>query len=266
MSKKFEISSKYTPSGDQPKAIKQLTEGILSGDDAQTLLGITGSGKTFTIANVIQNVQKQTLVIAHNKTLAAQLYNEFKELFPNNAVEYFISYYDYYQPEAYIPGSDTYIEKSATINDEIDRLRHNTTRSLYERNDVIVVASVSCIYGLGLPEQYLSSALKIEVGDEIDRNAFLSELVKIRYTRNDLELTRSTFRARGDVIEIMPAYEKMVTKIYLFGDEVEKITRVNPVSSPFISRLVILFSISFVFFILSPIFLIFLQSYAQLQN
>ncbi len=230
MEKRFEICSKYKPSGDQPKAIKELIEGLEKGYDAQTLLGITGSGKTFTIANVIEKMQKQTLVIAHNKTLAAQLYNEFKELFPNNAVEYFISYYDYYQPEAYIPRSDTYIEKSASINDEIDRLRHNTTRSLYERNDVIVVASVSCIYGLGLPEQYLSSALKIEVGDEIDRNAFLRELVKIQYDRNDLELTRSTFRPRGDIIEIMPPYEKMVTRIYLFGDEVEKITRINPVS------------------------------------
>ncbi len=237
MGKKFEICSKYKPSGDQPKAIKELTDGLKKGYEAQTLLGITGSGKTFTIANVIEKVQKQTLVIAHNKTLAAQLYNEFKELFPNNAVEYFISYYDYYQPEAYIPRSDTYIEKSASINDEIDRLRHNTTRSLYERNDVIVVASVSCIYGLGLPEQYLSSALKIETGDEIDRSAFLRELVKIQYTRNDLELTRSTFRVRGDIIEIMPAYEKMVTRIYLFGDEVEKITRINPVSGEILENI-----------------------------
>ncbi len=236
MGKKFEICSKYKPSGDQPKAIEELTKGLQNGYDAQTLLGITGSGKTFTIANVIEKIQKQTLVIAHNKTLAAQLYNEFKELFPNNAVEYFISYYDYYQPEAYIPRSDTYIEKSATINDEIDRLRHNTTRSLYERDDVIVVASVSCIYGLGLPEQYLSNALKIEVGDEIDRNAFLRELVKIQYTRNDLELTRSTFRPRGDIIEIMPAYEKMVTRISLFGDEVEKITRINPVSGEIVEN------------------------------
>ncbi len=234
MGKAFKICSKYKPSGDQPKAIKQLTEGLINGYDAQTLLGITGSGKTYTIANVIEKMQKQTLVIAHNKTLAAQLYNEFKELFPDNAVEYFISYYDYYQPEAYIPRSDTYIEKSATINDEIDRLRHNTTRSLYERNDVIVVASVSCIYGLGLPEQYFKGALKIEVGDEIDRNAFLRELVNIQYSRNDLELTRSTFRPRGDIIEIMPAYEKMVTRIYLFGDEVERITRINPVSGEII--------------------------------
>ena len=237
MDRKFEICSKYKPSGDQPKAIEELTSGLRNGDDAQTLLGITGSGKTFTIANVIEKVQRQTLVVAHNKTLAAQLYNEFKELFPNNAVEYFISYYDFYQPEAYIPRSDTYIEKSASINDEIDRLRHNTTRSLYERNDVIVVASVSCIYGLGLPEQYLNSSLKIEVGDEIDREAFLRELVKIQYSRNDLELQRSTFRVRGDVIEIMPAYEKMVTRICLFGDEVERIIRINPVSGEILENL-----------------------------
>ncbi len=237
MGKKFEICSKYKPQGDQPKAIEQLVNGLNKGMDAQTLLGITGSGKTFTIANVIEKIQKQTLVIAHNKTLAAQLYNEFKELFPNNAVEYFISYYDYYQPEAYIPRSDTYIEKSATINDEIDRLRHNTTRSLYERDDVIVVASVSCIYGLGLPEQYFKGALELHVGDEIDRNAFLRALVDIQYSRNDLELTRSTFRPRGDIIEIMPAYEKMVTRIYLFGDEVEKISRINPVSGEVIEEI-----------------------------
>ncbi len=236
MNKNFEICSKYKPSGDQPKAILELTKGLKEGLDTQTLLGITGSGKTYTIANVIEKMQKQTLVIAHNKTLAAQLYNEFKELFPNNAVEYFISYYDYYQPEAYIPRSDTYIEKSATINDEIDRLRHNTTRSLYERNDVIVVASVSCIYGLGLPEQYFKGALQIQVGDEIDRNAFLKELVNIQYSRNDLELTRSTFRPRGDIIEIMPAYEKMITRIYLFGDEVERILRINPVSGEIIEE------------------------------
>ena len=237
MERKFEICSKYKPSGDQPKAIQELTQGLIKGYDAQTLLGITGSGKTFTIANVIEKMQKQTLVIAHNKTLAAQLYNEFKELFPNNAVEYFISYYDYYQPEAYIPRSDTYIEKSATINDEIDRLRHNTTRSLYERNDVIVVASVSCIYGLGLPEQYFKGALELHVGDEIDRNAFLRALVDIQYNRNDLELERSTFRPRGDIIEIMPAYEKMITRISLFGDEVEKITRINPVSGEIVETL-----------------------------
>jgi len=227
MERKFEIVSKYKPSGDQPKAIEKLVDGLNKGYDTQTLLGITGSGKTFTIANVIEQIQKPTLIIAHNKTLAAQLYNEFKELFPNNAVEYFISYYDYYQPEAYIPRTDTYIEKSASINDEIDRLRHNTTRSLYERNDVIIVASVSCIYGLGLPESYFKGTIKISVGDTLERNDLIKHLVMTRYTRNDLELERSTFRARGDILEIMPAYEKIVTRIYFFGDEIEKIVRID---------------------------------------
>ena len=228
--KLFKINSKYSPAGDQPKAIEALTEGVLAGDDTQTLLGITGSGKTFTIANVIQNVQKPTLIIAHNKTLAAQLYNEFKELFPDNAVEYFISYYDYYQPEAYIPRTDTYIEKSASINDEIDRLRHNTTRSLYERNDVIIVASVSCIYGLGLPENYFRGSVELKVGDEVERDDLLRHLVAVQYKRNDLVLERSTFRARGDIVEIMPSYEKIVTRIYFFGDEIEKIVRIDNVS------------------------------------
>ncbi len=227
MERKFELVSKYKPAGDQPKAIEQLVQGIRDGDDTQTLLGITGSGKTFTIANVIEQVQKPTLIIAHNKTLAAQLYNEFKELFPNNAVEYFISYYDYYQPEAYIPRTDTYIEKSASINEEIDRLRHNTTRSLYERNDVIVVASVSCIYGLGLPESYFKGTLKVSVGDTLDRADLIKHLVMTQYTRNDLVLERSTFRARGDILEIMPAYEKIITRIYFFGDEIEKIVRID---------------------------------------
>lgn len=230
----FKIVSKYKPSGDQPKAIEQLVQGIKAGDDTQTLLGITGSGKTFTIANVIEKVQKPTLIIAHNKTLAAQLYNEFKELFPNNAVEYFISYYDYYQPEAYIPRTDTYIEKSSSINEEIDRLRHNTTRSLYERDDVIVVSSVSCIYGLGLPENYFKGAVELHVGDEIDRDALLRHLVEVRYERNDIELKCSTFRARGDIVEIMPAYEKIVTRIYFFGDEVEKIVKIDNVSGEII--------------------------------
>ena len=227
MERKFEIVSKYKPAGDQPKAIQELVEGLKAGDDAQTLLGITGSGKTFTIANVIEQIQKPTLIIAHNKTLAAQLYNEFKELFPNNAVEYFISYYDYYQPEAYIPRTDTYIEKSASINEEIDRLRHNTTRSLYERNDVIIVASVSCIYGLGLPESYFKGTIKISVGDTLDRADLIKHLVMTQYTRNDLVLERSTFRARGDILEIMPAYEKIITRIYFFGDEIEKIVRID---------------------------------------
>ena len=227
MEKKFELVSKYKPSGDQPKAIEKLVEGLREGDDAQTLLGITGSGKTFTIANVIEKIQKPTLIIAHNKTLAAQLYNEFKELFPNNAVEYFISYYDYYQPEAYIPRTDTYIEKSASINEEIDRLRHNTTRSLYERNDVIIVASVSCIYGLGLPESYFKGTIQIKVGDTLDRGDLIKHLVMTQYTRNDLVLERSTFRARGDILEIMPAYEKIITRIYFFGDEIEKIVKID---------------------------------------
>ena len=228
--KKFKIESEHTPQGDQPKAIDALVKGIQDGMPTQTLLGVTGSGKTFTIANVIEKVQKPTLIIAHNKTLAAQLYNEFRELFPNNAVEYFISYYDYYQPEAYIPRTDTYIEKTASINDEIDRLRHNTKRSLYERKDVIVVASVSCIYGLGLPENYFKGAINLSVGEEIDRQALLEHLVLVRYERNDVELKRATFRARGDIVEIMPSYEKIITRIYFFGDEIEKISRIDPVT------------------------------------
>lgn len=234
--RKFKIHSKYAPSGDQPKAIKELVEGLKEGDDAQTLLGITGSGKTFTIANVIEQVQKPTLIIAHNKTLAAQLYNEFKELFPENAVEYFISYYDYYQPEAYIPRTDTYIEKTASINEEIDRLRHNSTRSLYERNDVIIIASVSCIYGLGLPENYFKGSVELKVGDEVDRDDLLRHLIKVQYTRNDLVLERSTFRARGDIVEIMPAYEKIITRVYFFGDEIEKILRIDNVTGEIIEN------------------------------
>lgn len=234
--RKFKIHSKYAPSGDQPKAIKELVEGLKEGDDAQTLLGITGSGKTFTIANVIEQVQKPTLIIAHNKTLAAQLYNEFKELFPENAVEYFISYYDYYQPEAYIPRTDTYIEKTASINEEIDRLRHNSTRSLYERNDVIIIASVSCIYGLGLPENYFKGSVELKVGDEVDRDDLLRHLIKVQYTRNDLVLERSTFRARGDIVEIMPAYEKIITRVYFFGDEIEKIVRIDNVTGEIIEN------------------------------
>lgn len=230
MDKLFKIQSKYKLSPVQENAANSLSDGIIKGYDTQTLLGITGSGKTFTIANVIEKVQKPTLVIAHNKTLAAQLYNEFKELFPDNAVEYFISYYDYYQPEAYIPKTDTYIEKTASVNDEIDRLRHHTTRSLYERNDVIVIASVSCIYGLGLPEAYFKGAVTVSVGDCIERNDFLRYLTDVRYTRNDVELTRSTFRAKGDSVEIMPTYDTNVIKISFFGDEIEKIIRLNPVT------------------------------------
>lgn len=232
----FEMKSDYKPQGDQPKAIEKLTEGLNLGFDSQTLLGVTGSGKTFTIANVIQNVQKPTLIIAHNKTLAAQLYNEFKELFPNNAVEYFISYYDYYQPEAYIPRTDTFIEKSATINDEIDRLRHNTTRSLYERNDVIVVASVSCIYGLGLPENYFKGTISLNVGQEVNRKDLLTYLTGVRYERNDVELKRSTYRVRGDVVEIMPSFEKVVNRISFFGDEIESITKIDYLTGEIIEK------------------------------
>ena len=234
--KLFKISSKYKPSGDQPQAIDKLVEGVKRGDDSQTLLGITGSGKTFTIANVIEKIQRPTLIIAHNKTLAAQLYNEFKELFPDNAVEYFISYYDYYQPEAYIPRTDTYIEKSSSINEEIDRLRHNTTRSLYERDDVIVVSSVSCIYGLGVPENYFKGTIELQVGDELDREGFLKHLVEVRYERNDLELKYSTFRVRGDIIEIMPPYEKTITRLYFFGDEIEKIVKIDNVSGEIVDN------------------------------
>ena len=230
MEKKFKIVSNHKPAGDQPKAIDALVDGINYGCDAQTLLGITGSGKTFTIANVIERVQKPTLVIAHNKTLAAQLYNEFRELFPENAVEYFISYYDYYQPEAYIPRTDTFIEKSATINEEIDRLRHNTTRSLYTRKDVIVIASVSCIYGLGSPESYYKGSVTLKVGQQMERDELLRHLVSAQYSRNDLELDRANFRARGDFVEVMPSYEKVITRVSFFGDEIEKITKLDNVT------------------------------------
>ena len=234
MSKLLQIISKYAPAGDQPKAIKDLSKGISMGYKNQTLLGVTGSGKTFVMANVIQEVQRPALIIAHNKTLAAQLYNEMKELLPNNAVEYFISYYDYYQPEAYIPRTDTYIEKTASINEEIDRLRHSTTRSLVERKDVVVVASVSCIYGLGLPENYFKSSIRISVGDLIERDDILRHLVNAHYERNDIEPSRGTFRARGDVIEIRPSYENIIIRIQLFGDEVEKISRINPITGDII--------------------------------
>lgn len=236
MDNKFTIESKFKPTGDQPKAIASLVNGLNNGLKNQTLLGITGSGKTFTIANVIEEIQKPTLVIAHNKTLAAQLYNEFKEIFPNNAVEYFISYYDYYQPEAYIPRTDTYIEKSAMINEEIDRLRHNTTRSLYERKDVIIVASVSCIYGLGTPQSYYKGTITINTTDNLNRDDFLRHLVFTQYSRNDLELKPGTFRARGDIVEFMPTFEKVINRIAFFGDEIEKITRIDPLSGEILGK------------------------------
>jgi len=221
----FKIISNFKPKGDQPSAISQITESVNNGDDFITLLGVTGSGKTFTMANVIESVQKPTLVMSHNKTLAAQLYGELKQLFPNNSVEYFISYYDYYQPEAYLPVTDTYIEKDASINDEIDKLRLKTTSSLMARKDVIVVSSVSCIYGLGAPDEYIKGSVKISVGDILDRRKILSKLVHIHYSRNDQVLERGNIRVLGDIIEVFPAYEDHCIRIELFGTEVDKISR-----------------------------------------
>ncbi len=224
---KFELVSDYTPQGDQPQAIDELTEGLLRKDRFQTLLGVTGSGKTFTMAHVIANVQRPTLVISHNKTLAAQLYSEFREFFPNNAVHYFVSYYDYYQPEAYIPTTDTYIEKDIQINEEIDRLRLASTASLLTRHDVIIVASVSCIYGIGSPKEYNVQRVEVNQGDIIKRNKFLRALVDIRYERNDFDFSRGCFRARGDVIEVFPAYADTAYRIELFDDEVDRITEID---------------------------------------
>ncbi len=227
---KYNLHSPYQPKGDQPKAIKTLIGGLNNGTPFQTLLGATGTGKTFTIANVIANTGRPTLVLAHNKTLAAQLCNELREFFPENAVEYFISYYDYYQPEAYVPVSDTYIAKTASINEEIDMLRHSATRSLFERRDVIVVASISCIYGLGMPSEYLKAAVKFEVGKVIDLRSSLRDLVNNQYSRNDLDISRGRFRVKGDVLEIGPAYEDRVIRIELFGDEVEAIRYIDPIT------------------------------------
>ncbi|MBB6215794.1 excinuclease ABC subunit B [Anaerosolibacter carboniphilus] len=232
---RFEIASEYKPTGDQPKAIASLSEGLTNGKKHQTLLGVTGSGKTFTMANVIEKVQRPTLVIAHNKTLAAQLCSEFKEFFPNNAVEFFVSYYDYYQPEAYVAHTDTYIEKDAQINDEIDKLRHSATASLYERRDVIVVASVSCIYGLGDPVDYETQVLSLRPGMTKSRDDILRKLVDIQYMRNDINFVRGTFRVRGDVIEIFPASSsENAVRIELFGDEIDRITEVNALTGEII--------------------------------
>ncbi len=226
---KFAISSEYRPTGDQPQAIEKLSEGVQRGLQHQVLLGVTGSGKTFTMANVIERVQRPALVIAHNKTLAAQLYNEFKELFPQNAVEYFVSYYDYYQPEAYLPVTDTFIEKDSAINEQIDRMRHAATSALFERNDVIIVASVSCIYGLGSPEAYHGMLLFLEKGQRIERNEMLRKLVDIQYARNDFDFQRGAFRVRGDVCEIFPAsYESTAVRVELFGDEIDAISVFDP--------------------------------------
>ena len=226
----FNLQAPFEPGGDQPEAIAQLTESLEQGNRYQTLLGATGTGKTFSVANLITNVQKPTLVLAHNKTLAAQLCNELRLFFPDNAVEYFVSYYDYYQPEAYIPVSDTYIEKTASINDEIDMLRHSATRSLFERKDVIVVASISCIYGLGMPAEYLKAAVPIKLGMEVNQRELLRDLVTIQYSRNDVELGRGCFRVKGDVLEIVPAYEDRVIRIEFFGDEIEALRYVDPVT------------------------------------
>jgi excinuclease ABC subunit B len=226
----FKVVSEWSPAGDQPNAIAGLTEGVLRGDRFQTLLGITGSGKSATIAWTIEQVQRPTLVLAPNKSLAAQFANEMREIFPHNRVEYFVSYYDYYQPEAYIPSSDTYIEKDSSINDEIDRLRHSATSALLTRRDVIVVASVSCIYGLGSPEEYSQKMLSLAVGQDHDQRAILGRLVDMQYERNDANLVRGKFRVRGDTIEVHPAYEEHILRIELFGDEIERITRVDPVT------------------------------------
>jgi excinuclease ABC subunit B len=233
----FQLHAPYQPKGDQPTAIAGLVQGVEGGERYQTLLGATGTGKTFTIANVIAQTGRPALVLAHNKTLAAQLCNELREFFPNNAVEYFISYYDYYQPEAYVPVSDTYIAKTASINEEIDMLRHSATRSLFERKDVIVVASISCIYGLGIPSEYLKAAVRFQVGETLNLRGSLRELVNNQYSRNDLEISRGRFRVRGDVLEIGPAYEDRLVRIELFGDEVEAIRYVDPTTGEILQSL-----------------------------
>lgn len=235
---RFVLKSDYQPRGDQPQAIDELAAGIGRGDRHQVLLGVTGSGKTFTMANVVARVQRPTLVLAHNKTLAAQLYGEFKELFPDNAVEYFVSYYDYYQPEAYVPTTDTFIEKDSSINEEIDKMRHSATRSLLSRNDVLIVASVSCIYGLGSPEAYYGMLIRLEKGMQLDRNSLLKRLIEIQYERNDIDFHRGTFRVRGDTVEIFPAYEeKRALRIEFFGDEIDAICEIDPLRGRILDRL-----------------------------
>src|SRR5437867_7699408 len=224
----FKLRSDYQPRGDQAVAIEQLLRGVKDGEKHQVLLGVTGSGKTFTMAKVVEAVNRTTLVLAHNKTLAAQLYHEFRNFFPDNAVEYFVSYYDYYQPEAYVPAGDVYIEKEATINDELDKLRMSATRSLFERRDCIIVASVSCIYGLGSPEAYYGMLFMLEKGQKITRKEIMSRLVDILYDRNDHDFKRGTFRVRGDVIEVYPTYEDLAYRIELWGDEVENLSQIDP--------------------------------------
>src|SRR6476620_5294758 len=227
---RFTLVSDFEIRGDQTHAIPELVEGLNRGDTHQVLLGVTGSGKTFTMAQVLAEVNRPTLVMAHNKTLAAQLYQEFRRFFPHNAVEYFVSYYDYYQPEAYMPATDSYIEKEAIINDEIDRMRLSATRSLFERRDVIIVSSVSCIYGLGSPEAYYGLMLPLERGQAIGRDAILRKLVEIQYERNDADFARGTFRVRGDVIEVFPSYEETAVRIELFGDEIDELSTIDPLT------------------------------------
>ena len=234
---KFKLKTKFKPQGDQPQAIKEITNGYKN-KKQQTLLGVTGSGKTFTTANVIQNLGKKTLVLAHNKTLAAQLYAEFREFFPENAVEYFVSYYDYYQPEAYVPTTDTYIEKDSAINDEIDRLRHSATRSLLEREDVIVISSVSCIYGIGSPEEYSGMKLTLFSGDTFEKKDLLNELVRMQYERNDHDFSRGAFRVRGDIVEIFPSHEESnLLRVEFFDDEIENLEIVDPITGEIIEEL-----------------------------
>ncbi|HJP58385.1 MAG TPA: DEAD/DEAH box helicase family protein, partial [Gemmatimonadaceae bacterium] len=233
----FNLQAPFAPAGDQPRAIQELTRGLERGDRFQTLLGVTGSGKTMTIANVIRNFGQPTLVLSHNKTLAAQLYGELKSFFPHNAVEYFISYYDYYQPEAYVPTTDTYIEKDASINEDIDRLRLRATSSLMERDDVVIVATVSAIYGLGDPRAYREQMVTLTKGQKIARDDILRSLVKIQYSRNDMGLERGTFRVRGDTVEILPAYEEQGVRVEMWGDEIERISKINPLTGDTIANL-----------------------------
>src|SRR5437773_6329364 len=237
MSRLFRLQSDFEPKGDQPDAIRRLIAGLQARKQHQVLLGVTGSGKTFTMAKVIEAVERPTLVLSHNKTLAAQLYQEFRRFFPDNAVEYFVSYYDYYQPEAYVPQSDTYIEKEATINDEIDRMRHSATRSLFERRDVVIVASVSCIYGLGSPEAYHGMMLMLEPGMQVDRDAMLRKLVEIQYERTTFDLERGKFRVRGDVVEIFPSYDDTAVRVELFGDQIDTLSLIDPVRGAVIRKL-----------------------------
>src|SRR5437870_5429181 len=233
----FKVVAEFEPMGDQPSAVDHLAEGVRRGDDYQTLLGITGSGKTFTIAHLVEKVQRPTLVISPNKSLAAQLANEFRRFFPNNAVEYFVSYYDYYQPEAYVPQTNTYIEKDSSINDEIDRLRHSSTSALLTRKDVLIVASVSCIYGLGTPEEYMGQVLRLHKGVAVDRDFAIKRLVSIMYERNQVNFVRGKFRVQGDTLEVFPAYEETAIRVEFWGDDVERITRFDPLTGEVLGEL-----------------------------